>query len=64
MDIGYSSGIVQELFYLLPRFIEHCGLSKFVLDGFKPSRNIITDRKIEVDSGAIGHILEQTNELR
>ena len=61
---GSSSGIVQEFFYLLPRFIQHCGLSEFVLEGVKPSALHKPGSKIEVDSGAIGHILEQTNELR
>ena len=46
---------MQELLYFFPRFINSYGLAEFVIDGVRSG--------IEVDSGAIRHILEQTNEL-
>ena len=46
---------MQELLYFFPRFINSYGLTEFVIDGVRSG--------IEVDSGAIRHILEQTNEL-
>ena len=42
--------------YLIPRFIATNGLSVFVLDDINDD--------IVIDLGALGHLLERTNELR
>ena len=42
--------------YLIPRFIATHGLSEFVLDEI--------NEDIVIDLGALGHLLERTNELR
>ena len=56
MNIECSTGVLQELMYLLPRFISDSGLAEFVLDGL--SKDAV------IDMGAMAHILEEPHELR
>ena len=55
-NIECTTGVLQELMYMLSRFISARGLFEFVLDG------LMKDISIDVD--AIRGILQENNELR
>ena len=54
-DIKCTTEVLQELMYMLSRFIGARGLSEFVLDGL--------EKDIVIDVGAMRVILGETNEL-
>ena len=55
-NINCSTGVLQELMQLLPRFISDNGLSEFVQDRLK--------KDAVIGMGAMRRILEETHELR